>query len=258
MPLPSELRIVQVAERAPQYFSYYLLYLNASGEEKTDTWHEGVEEAMRQATFEFGVKPEEWEKVDEPLVGLAPVRFSGFARVPVTITGGWREGSGRKWEGVAAADEPLVAVSFITSGTQTRWCRSEKHDHPPDGIRPYFWMMNYDKEGRNVRIQFGAGGTVAIASRVSSATYRPRLDDQRVVYTGETFGMTYIEGDPRAEFHLLFLARGDMRGGRKGLWQVRRSQAEPLPEPWRQILNYGRTGSIDWLNVSEREVGTAA
>lgn len=250
MPLPSELRIEQAAGNVPQYFDCYLLYLDADGRTMTDTYHTTPEAALEQATFEFRVQPEEWEKVGEPLVGLAPVRLSGFARVPVTVTGGWQDRPGRKWHGVAAADEPLVAVSFITSGTHTVWFRSEKHDHPPEGIRPYCWMMDCDREGRHVRIQFGAGATVAIASRLSSSTYRPRLGDRQVVCTGETFGMTYIEGEPRAEFHLLFLIRRDVRGGRKGLWQARRSLAMALPEPWHRILTHGRTGSVDWAGFA--------
>ncbi len=31
--------------------------------EQSDTWHETLEDAMDQADFEFGVKPEEWDVV---------------------------------------------------------------------------------------------------------------------------------------------------------------------------------------------------
>jgi hypothetical protein len=31
----------------------------------TDTWHEAVESALRQAHWEFGVAPDEWEFVEE-------------------------------------------------------------------------------------------------------------------------------------------------------------------------------------------------
>lgn len=245
LPPPAELRIVQMTERAPQYFCYYLLYYDANGNEMTDTWHEGVEEAMRQAAFEFEVQSHEWQKVKEPLVGLAPVRFEGLARLPVTIAGDWHISRPRDWSGVATADEPIVAVHFITSDTKTAWRKSEK-THAPEGFGVRFHIGNYDEVCRHVRIDFGA----AIASTVSSATYRPRVEGRQQVHTGETFGFTYIEGEPRAEFHLLFLARRDVRGGRKGLWQLRRALVEGFAEPWRSILTHSRTGNVNWSEIS--------
>ncbi len=44
---------------------YYLFHVTIDGE-NTDTWHASVEDAMDQAEFEFGVKPEEWVDVQEP------------------------------------------------------------------------------------------------------------------------------------------------------------------------------------------------
>lgn len=43
---------------------FYLLYLDAEGEEQTDTWHETLDGALGQAEFEFGVRPDEWERVN--------------------------------------------------------------------------------------------------------------------------------------------------------------------------------------------------
>jgi hypothetical protein len=43
----------------------YLLYLEVAGQETTDTDHEAIEAALRQAHWEFGVTPEEWEIVEE-------------------------------------------------------------------------------------------------------------------------------------------------------------------------------------------------
>jgi hypothetical protein len=39
---------------------FYLLYLDSSGNELTDTYHGSVEEAMAQADFEFEVNPSDW------------------------------------------------------------------------------------------------------------------------------------------------------------------------------------------------------
>lgn len=37
-----------------------LFYCDADGIEVTDTWHETIGQAMRQAEFKFGVRPDEW------------------------------------------------------------------------------------------------------------------------------------------------------------------------------------------------------
>jgi hypothetical protein len=39
---------------------FYLLYLDAEGNELTDTYHETLEKAMSQAEWEFDVRPDEW------------------------------------------------------------------------------------------------------------------------------------------------------------------------------------------------------
>jgi hypothetical protein len=39
---------------------YYLYYLDENDEEMTDTYHETIESAMRQAEFEYNIKPHEW------------------------------------------------------------------------------------------------------------------------------------------------------------------------------------------------------
>jgi len=47
----------------PEKQSCYLFHICADGQ-GTDTWHESVEEALEQAEWEFGVKPEEWTTPD--------------------------------------------------------------------------------------------------------------------------------------------------------------------------------------------------
>ncbi len=42
---------------------YYLLYLDETGNELTDTHHETEEKAMRQAEFEFCVRRGDWKTV---------------------------------------------------------------------------------------------------------------------------------------------------------------------------------------------------
>jgi hypothetical protein len=60
LPPPHNLQIAQY----PGDSGYYLFYLDERGEVQTDTWHEDIRSAMRQAEFEFGVKFIEWEKAE--------------------------------------------------------------------------------------------------------------------------------------------------------------------------------------------------
>ena len=52
----AELRIVKYEDDA----GYYLLYFDENQKELTDTYHESIESAHKQAEWEFQVKPSEW------------------------------------------------------------------------------------------------------------------------------------------------------------------------------------------------------
>jgi hypothetical protein len=56
VPEPAALRIVQYDDDG----GFYLLYLDSDCVELTDTWHETLDDAKRQAEFEFGVQLDEW------------------------------------------------------------------------------------------------------------------------------------------------------------------------------------------------------
>src|SRR5689334_23034982 len=59
LPTPSELVIAQL----PPDDGYYLLYLDNTGSEITDTYHDSLEKALEQAKWEFDVEPGEWERL---------------------------------------------------------------------------------------------------------------------------------------------------------------------------------------------------
>jgi hypothetical protein len=44
--------------------AYYLFHLDAEGVCFADTWHQTLDEAKQQASFEFGIEPEEWSEVE--------------------------------------------------------------------------------------------------------------------------------------------------------------------------------------------------
>ncbi|MGA8097632.1 MAG: hypothetical protein WB810_03110 [Candidatus Cybelea sp.] len=57
---PSSVEIVQIP---PECAGYYLLYLDESGIEQSDTYHDSIALAMQQAEFEFGLLPSDWESL---------------------------------------------------------------------------------------------------------------------------------------------------------------------------------------------------
>lgn len=59
----AELRVMQF-EGDP---GFYLIHLDKSGEELTDTYHETIEQAFEQAHFEYGIVRDEWCSESLPL-----------------------------------------------------------------------------------------------------------------------------------------------------------------------------------------------
>jgi len=59
LPTPSALAIVKYDDGA-----YYLLYLDDSGSELTDTLHDSVVAAMSQAEWEFGIAATAWSAAE--------------------------------------------------------------------------------------------------------------------------------------------------------------------------------------------------
>jgi hypothetical protein len=62
LPTPASLQIAKFDNNPV----YYLLYLDSTGEEMTDTDHPSLEEAMAQAQREFQVQVAEWQSVLPP------------------------------------------------------------------------------------------------------------------------------------------------------------------------------------------------
>ena len=54
--------VVEVVEQAG---AIYLLRLDDRGHCIADTWHESVDAAKEQATFEFGIEAGDWKEVEE-------------------------------------------------------------------------------------------------------------------------------------------------------------------------------------------------
>ncbi|MCZ2080210.1 MAG: hypothetical protein LC130_35025 [Bryobacterales bacterium] len=63
-PTPTtELPVPRWVEISEEDGEFYLLYYDAQGVCFADTWHQTLEAAKHQGTFEFGITPEEWREV---------------------------------------------------------------------------------------------------------------------------------------------------------------------------------------------------
>ncbi len=56
-PIPAWVEISEEGE------AFFLSYFNADGSFLTDTWHETLERAKKQAAFEFGIAADEWQEI---------------------------------------------------------------------------------------------------------------------------------------------------------------------------------------------------
>lgn len=59
LPPPASLRIMSYSD----VDGFYLLYLDAQGDEMTDTYHETLEEAFAMAKREFTIDPADWARI---------------------------------------------------------------------------------------------------------------------------------------------------------------------------------------------------
>jgi hypothetical protein len=176
-------------------------------------------------------------------MNLAGINFPCLAPVAVTLEGGWAPPPRRDWQGVAAASEPLVAVAFMSCGAVVEWYKSERGSAETLEVR--FVLFPYEADGRDVQVNFSVGrGGGRWRSVLASSKVVPVLPDQRELQAGVVERFAEVTGEPRIELSLLLIARRDVRSARNGLWRVRKVLADLIPEPFRRMLSYGRTGRL--------------
>jgi hypothetical protein len=160
--------------------------------------------------------------------------------VKVTLAGSWGSERHSDWRGLATAEEPIVAVAFLTQESEVCWCKSERTGGPSTPVRlALFW---YDEVGKDVQVNFSAGeGGRRLQTLLPSTGYRPAIEGGPYL-TGHVQLFARIAGEPRVECQLLFLAAEQVRVVRSGLWRVKEKVAEGLEPPLRNILTRGRTG----------------
>ncbi len=66
LPVPvSQLPVPDFVEIVAEDGAFYLYHFDADGSCFADTWHQTLEQAKNQATFEFRIRSDEWTEVDD-------------------------------------------------------------------------------------------------------------------------------------------------------------------------------------------------
>lgn len=169
--------------------------------------------------------------------------FDCLSHLAVTVDGDWSPLSKRDWRGRANADEALVAVAFLCVDGHVAWAKSDRQSI--DGLAVRLGLYHYDSTGRDVQIAFSIGrGDRRSRSNVLSPNYMPDVIAPRQFQTGVIQPFAALDGDPMIQLFALFLARSNVRSLRNGLWRVRNDLTNSLPDAFRDMLTYGRTGTL--------------
>ena len=165
-------------------------------------------------------------------------------RLPVTLTGAWYPEPRRwRWEGLAQAGEPLVGIVLCQQSGVLRWARSD-HRASEAGLPVVLSLAHH---GSQVWTYAGVGrpsgrGLVQ-AQPITAPLHRPKILSDTAV-TGEIVALAHLPEDGGLRVSFLFLSRRNVRSRRLGLWGVRPPLLCDLHEPWRTVLQYGRTGEL--------------
>ena len=165
-------------------------------------------------------------------------------RLPVTLTGAWYPEPQRwRWEGLAQARESLVGIVLCQQSGVLRWARSD-HRASEAGLPV---VLSLTHHGSRIWTYAGVGrpsgrGLVQ-AQPVGASLHRPPILSDTAL-SGEIVPLAELSGDAGLRISFLFLTRRNVRSRRLGLWGVRPPLLCDLSEPWRNVLQYGRTGEL--------------
>jgi len=165
-------------------------------------------------------------------------------RLPETLTGAWYPEPRRwRWEGLAQAGEPLVGIVLCQQFGTWRWARSD-HRASDAGLPV---ILSLTHHGSRIWTCAGVGrpsGRGLVQAHPVTASFdRPTILSDAAA-TAEIVPLTRLSGDGALEISVLFLSRRNVRSRRLGLWGVRPPLLHDLGEPWRAVLQYGRTGEL--------------
>jgi hypothetical protein len=176
-------------------------------------------------------------------INAAAMETTRLNRVPVTVTGDWYPRPRRwQWQGIAQAPVPLIGIILCEQSGMVRWARSD-HRASEAGLP---LLMDVPHEDSRTWIYAGVGrasGRGLVQATTVTATERPTVLCHTTT-TAEVTPLANLSGEPPVTLSLLLLIRSDVRSRRLGLWGVRPVLLGDVEEPWRTVLQYGRTGSF--------------
>jgi hypothetical protein len=177
---------------------------------------------------------------------LPPLIIPTATRLRVSLTGNpvVHSAAGyRAWHGTFKADEPIVALAMTISGTHVSWTRTSHRGTPSLETRIQF--SPYDEEGLGVSVTFTILDALTASRVVVDSMQTQPAPILKSFSTGELVQIAKVDAEPMCELMALFLARRDVASVRNGVWHARGNVVAPMSEPWRTILTYGRTGSVE-------------
>ena len=173
---------------------------------------------------------------------LDPVVIPTPLQHPARLAGSWTRPRYWDWMGHLTAGVPIVAVSLMRVGSHLEWARSEKG--PKAELEARLLLGWYDTVGRDVQVSFSLGENgPRHQTLLADPESPPKPAPDASVPVGQLFRFCAPFGAPQIELFGLVLLREQVTGARNGLWHLRPSLREDLPELWREILCYGRAGS---------------
>jgi len=116
--------------------------------------------------------------------------------LPITISGDWLENPKYKWKGSAISSEPIVAVVFLQHGNIIEWCKSSLASSK--SLEITLWISRYNEINLEVQVGLSVGnGDRRFASFLESASYKPDIEVESIVNTGEILKFTTVEANRR-------------------------------------------------------------
>jgi hypothetical protein len=170
------------------------------------------------------------------------VAIPGLIQEPIQFSGAWEDGRDPGvWLGSVTGSATLCGIAFLVHGSEVSWAKGERASSAECCVSLYLGW--HDKGAGDVSVGFNVGGGGARWS--TKLTYRPNVPAVRHLITGTLLHLFDVPGSEPLSCHAAFLRGDETKVGRNGLWHLRSSLAQAIPEPWRRILTYGRSGKCE-------------
>jgi hypothetical protein len=158
----------------------------------------------------------------------------------LSIAGEWLSNTSHEWKGEIEYVEPLFSISFLESADSIKWIKSdnEKTNGHRIGIK-LFRQINQNE----VQFSFNFNNSV---DRMWTIPNLP--NDKPIIYNkcdiGKICLIAEMNGNPNLKLYALFIPRSITKIGKNGLWHLKEELLEDVPNSYKDILRFGRTGKL--------------